>query len=116
MNKRYGIIGGALGHSLSPVIFDYLFKRFEISGDYVRMETNINGLAETVRGIRQNDLSGANITFPHKEAIIPLLDELDATSRQTGAVNTIFNDDGILRGYNTDRAGISSTLKELYQV
>ncbi len=111
MHSTYGIIGASLGHSLSPSIFEYLFRKFNIESDYISIEAGKNALPDIIRTIRRNNIKGVNVTFPHKQAALLLLDELDITSKQIGAVNTILNDNGILRGFNTDQIGLSATLR-----
>jgi shikimate dehydrogenase len=63
-----------------------------------------------VRGLRALGVAGANVTIPHKEAVIAHLDHLDAAARRIGAVNCIANRDGVLHGHNTDRDGILRAL------
>lgn len=69
------------------------------------------GLADAIAGIRGLGIRGVSVTMPHKETVIPLLDELDPDARELGAVNTIVNQNGRLIGYNTDWFGIATPLK-----
>jgi shikimate dehydrogenase len=68
------------------------------------------GLAEAVRRIRGEDFAGANVTVPHKEAVVPLLDGLTPVAEAIGAVNTLFKQEGRLLGHNTDAAGFLADL------
>jgi len=87
---------GALG-------LDYAYLPFR-----VRREK----LGEAVAGMRALNLRGLNVTIPHKVAVMPLLDEIDPLAGKIGAVNTIVNDEGWLRGYNTDAEGFLRVLLE----
>ncbi|HZP26358.1 MAG TPA: shikimate dehydrogenase [Dehalococcoidia bacterium] len=108
--KRVGVIGYPLGHTLSPVLQQAAFDALGIEARYEAWETPADRLSEVVATFRDEDCLGANVTVPHKQAVIPLLDELDPLAQRTGAVNTIVNRQGRLRGYNTDVAGFQRAL------
>lgn len=116
MHSAYGIIGASLEHSLSPAIFKYLFRRFNIESDYICIEAGQSALVDIISTVRWNNMKGVNITFPHKEAVLPLLDELDDASQQIGAANTVLNDNDILRGFNTDLTGFNATIRDLLKL
>jgi len=67
-------------------------------------------LGKAIDGMRALNIRGLNVTIPHKVTIIPLLDELDPLAERIGAVNTVTNDDGVLKGYNTDASGFLQAL------
>jgi len=79
---------------------------------YERWATPPEGLETRVQGLRAPAVLGANVTIPYKQAVIPLLDEMDPLARRVGAVNTIVNRDGRLIGYNTDVEGFLRALRE----
>jgi shikimate dehydrogenase len=108
--KRAGVIGYPLGHSLSPTIFQAAFDAAGIAAQYEKWETEPDQLEGRLNALRGDDFLGANVTIPHKEAVVPLLDRLDQTAERTGAVNTIANEQGQLVGYNTDLAGFARAL------
>ncbi len=110
-HKLYGIIGGSLGHSFSPLIHNYLFEKYKLNCCYTTFESEESKLKAVVGGIRVLNISGLNVTYPYKENIIPYLDNLDITAKTTGAVNTIKNSRGKLIGYNTDIIGIQKTIQ-----
>ncbi len=110
--KYLGVIGYPLQHSLSPVFQQAALDRLGLDIRYEAWETPPDRLAETVNGLRALERLGANVTIPHKEAVLPLLDELDGTARRAGAVNTIVNREGRLAGYNTDVEGFLRALRE----
>jgi shikimate dehydrogenase len=112
MTKFVGLIGYKLKHSISPqfqqAAFDYL--RLDIS--YEVWETAKDDLPKVVEGIRDPSKLGANVTIPYKEAVLPLLDDVDNDARRIGAVNTIVNRGDKLIGYNTDASGFMRALRE----
>jgi shikimate dehydrogenase len=79
---------------------------------YLPFAVRPEALPDAVRGLRALGLRGVNVTLPHKAAVIPLLDEVSDDARAIGAVNTIINDDGWLRGENTDAPGLVRSIEE----
>ncbi|MFH1576292.1 MAG: shikimate dehydrogenase [Candidatus Margulisiibacteriota bacterium] len=112
MRKVTGLIGYPLGHSVSPAMHNAAFKKLGLDYEYVPFEVNPEDLAEALKGLRALHVAGFNVTIPHKEAIVPLLDEVTKLARVIGAVNTVINQEGKLVGYNTDGAGFIESLKE----
>jgi shikimate dehydrogenase len=110
--KRAGIIGHPVAHSLSPVFQEAAFRASGLDVAYERWDTPADALAGRVASLRHPDCLGANVTIPHKEAVLPLLDELGGQSARAGAVNTIVNRDGRLFGFNTDGPGFVASLRE----
>lgn len=104
-----GITGYPLSHSLSPQLHQAAFEHLGMSGMYVRFPADTNELDKLLEIMREMRISGINVTIPHKEAIIPLLDEVDDMARRTGAVNTVLNQNGRLVGLNTDIDGVAGT-------
>ncbi|HEY8347601.1 MAG TPA: shikimate dehydrogenase [Symbiobacteriaceae bacterium] len=107
-----GVIGWPVGHSLSPVMHNAAFRAEGMDCHYVAFAVPPADLAAALAGIRALGIHGVNVTIPHKEAVIPLLDEVAPSARQMGAVNTIANREGRLVGYNTDGWGFISSLEE----
>ena len=110
--KVCGVIGDPIEHTMSPVMHNTAFR--ELGLDYVYLAFRVKGeeLAQAIEGMRALGISGLNVTIPHKVAVIPFLDELDPLARKIGAVNTIVNDAGFLRGYNTDASGFLRALRD----
>jgi shikimate dehydrogenase len=106
-----GIIGHPVAHSLSPVFQSAAFAACGLDVTYERWDTTAEALAGRVVSLRDPKYLGANVTIPHKEAVIPLLDELGGQSARVGAVNTIVNRDGRLFGFNTDGPGFVAALR-----
>lgn len=109
---RLGIIGHPVAHSLSPVFQGAALRALGVDATYDAWDTPPNALAERVESLRASDVLGANVTIPHKQAVVPLLDELDPLAVRIGAVNTVVNEQGRLTGYNTDGAGFVRALRD----
>ncbi|BCR04658.1 shikimate dehydrogenase (NADP(+)) [Desulfuromonas versatilis] len=107
-----GIFGDPIAHSLSPAMQNAAFGKAGIDAVYVPFHVLPGGLADAVAGLRALNILGVNVTVPHKEAVLPLLDEIDPEARLIGAVNTIVNREGRLCGYNTDGLGFLRSLAE----
>lgn len=110
--KRAGVIGHPLGHSISPAIFQAAFDGAGVEGSYEAWPTTPDQLEGRINALRGDDMLGANVTVPHKEAVIELLDRLDEGAERIGAVNTIVARDGELVGYNTDVGGFARALRD----
>ncbi len=111
MSRKAGIIGHPVAHSLSPVFQEAAFDHCGLDVHYERWDTPADALETRIRMLRSGDVLGANVTIPHKEAVIPFLDELGGLSARVGAVNTIVNREGRLFGFNTDGPGFVAALK-----
>ena len=96
----YGIIGNPVSHSMSPAIHNAAFTEKGINNIYVPLK--ITDIDTFMRECRKIDFQGFSVTIPHKESVLPLLDDLDPNARRIGAINTIVNRNGKLTGYNTD--------------
>lgn len=106
-----GVIGWPVAHSLSPRLHGYWLHHHNIDGAYVPLAVAPNNLEVAVRGLSAMGFAGANVTVPHKEAVMALMDGLSETAQRIGAVNTIVcRDDGSLFGDNTDAFGFFSNL------
>jgi shikimate dehydrogenase len=108
--RLVGVLGHPIGHSLSPQIHNKAFAAQGVDAVYVAFDVHPEQLPSAAAGIRALGMWGANVTVPHKEAIVSLLDEVEPLAARIGAVNTIVNKDGRLFGHNTDAAGFLSAL------
>lgn len=108
--KRYGLIGHPLKHSQSRFYFN---EKFEHEGLDCRYQHFDLKSVEEIHEVMETypDLCGFNVTIPYKEAIIPLLDEIDPSAKEIGAVNVVTIQNGRLKGYNTDVYGFSQLLE-----
>ena len=96
------VIGSPVRHSLSPAIHNAAFAATGLDWVYLAFEVRPEQLGSAVEGLRALRMRGANVTVPHKEAVMGLLDMVDPVASRIGAVNTIVNKEGWLFGYNTD--------------
>ncbi|MDD2421381.1 MAG: shikimate dehydrogenase [Heliobacteriaceae bacterium] len=101
-----GLLGCPVAHSFSPVMHNTAFTHLGLNWRYAAFAVPLAGLRRAVAGMAALGFTGANITVPHKEAVLPLLDQVDPVARRLGAVNTVvFGPDGKSRGFNTDGTG-----------
>jgi shikimate dehydrogenase len=112
---QYGLVGRGIGYSFSPTYFREKFVRLGLA-DHAYHLYDVADVALIPTLFRADpSLRGLNVTIPYKQAILPLLDELDAAAQAIGAVNTIRRlPDGRLRGYNTDAPAFADTVRAWY--
>ncbi|MDC1245969.1 shikimate dehydrogenase [Pelagibacteraceae bacterium] len=112
--KKYLVIGNPISHSLSPLIHNHWMKKYRLEDSvYEKRKVEEKNLKNIIKGIRENEIVGANVTVPFKKLIIPFLDELDSIARETQSVNTLFKINNKIIGYNTDSPGFRDTIREL---
>ncbi|RMH59297.1 MAG: shikimate dehydrogenase [Candidatus Hydrogenedentota bacterium] len=118
--RLLAVIGNPIEHSMSPVIHNAALKAAGL--DYVYVAFRVEKIEEAVTAMRALGIRGFSVTIPHKETIIPHLDRLELSAEQTGSVNTVVNENGVLTGASTDgpgalaaleRAGLSVTGKKI---
>ncbi len=107
--KQYAVIGHPIGHTMSPFIHKKLFELEGIDAEYSVFDITPEELTIKYRE-KLRSLNGYNITIPHKQTIIPLLDSLDKKAEIYGSVNTVSNIDGLSKGYTTDPNGFLKAL------
>jgi shikimate dehydrogenase len=108
--KKYAVIGHPIAHSLSPLMHNTTFQHFKIDGNYEALDIEPASLEQAIGRFRKEMWSGFNVTAPHKEAVIPLIDEVVPEARAVGAVNTIVNRHNTFVGYNTDVLGVERSI------
>jgi shikimate dehydrogenase len=108
--KVCGIIGDPIEHTMSPVMHNAAFKNRGVDCVYLAFRVKKEELGKAIEGMRALNMRGLNITIPHKVAVIQFLDELDPLADKIGAVNTVVNDNGVLKGCNTDATGFLKAL------
>jgi len=111
MTVTVGLLGYPVKHSVSAAFHQAAFDHLGMKAEYMLWEVPPEDLAEKLGELRNPDHLGANVTIPHKEAVIPLLDHVDTLARRIGAVNTIVNQGGHLVGFNTDAQGFMTALR-----
>lgn len=104
------LIGWPIRHSMSPIMHNAVLQKLKLNYVYLAFNVKKEGLKPAIYGIKALDIKGVNITIPHKETIIPYLDEIDPLAAKIGAVNTIKKNSGVLIGKNTDAEGAKKSL------
>lgn len=108
-----GLLGWPVAHSRSPVIHNHWLAHYGIPGRYVLFPVPPEKLEAAVRGLATLGLRGCNVTTPHKQTIMPLIDRVDELARRIGAVNTVVVEkDGTLTGFNNDGNGFVQSLRD----
>ena len=102
MANTYAVIGDPIDHSLSPNIHNAAFRHLGSEDTYIAYKIPAGELSAGIGALKEIKIAGFNVTIPHKIEMMKFLDEMDTTSKVIGAVNTVVNDDGKLKGYNTD--------------
>jgi shikimate dehydrogenase len=113
MTKRVVLIGHPVAHSLSGAMQQAAFDELGIDARYELWDKPPIELADAVAELRTDDFLGANVTIPHKERVVPMVDRLTEEATATGAVNTITREGKRLVGHNTDVAGFKVALDKL---
>jgi shikimate dehydrogenase len=108
--KVIGIIGHPIKHSYSPLMHNIAFELAGLNYIYLPFDVPNSLLKDSLKGIVALGIKGFNVTLPLKEKIIPLLKDISEEASIIGAVNTVLNDDGVLRGFNTDVIGVVESL------
>jgi shikimate dehydrogenase len=113
MTRRVVLIGHPVAHSLSMTMQQAAFDKVGIDATYELVDATVMELPERIEEIRSDHFLGANVTIPHKERVVPLIDRLTEEAHATGAVNTITREGKRLVGHNTDVGGFRKALDAL---
>lgn len=108
--QKYTLIGYPLGHSMSPMIHERLFAAKNREASYDLTEISPEELSAKAQALKE--FKGFNVTIPHKQSIIPFLDEIGGSAKRYNAVNCVVNENGRLIGYNTDCDGFTDSVKD----
>ena len=111
MLKTYAVIGDPIDHSLSPTIHNAAYRELGMECTYIGYRVIQGDLATGIESLKKIKIAGFNVTIPHKIEMMKYLDNVDGNCKKIGAVNTVLNDDGILRGFNTDMDGFLEPIK-----
>ena len=111
---KFAVIGHPIGHSLSPIMHLNNFEALERDDEYIALDIDPKHMQHIRDIIKEKELDGFNITIPHKETIIPYLDEISTNAEHIGAVNTVNIDGDKWTGYNTDGIGFVKGLLDNY--
>jgi len=111
MSFQVVLLGDPVAHSVSPAMHNAAFRALDLPGRYVARRVPGELLADAVAALRGDEYRGANVTVPHKQAVLPFLDSVGPDAAAIGAVNTIVREGGRLRGENTDAPGLLAALE-----
>ncbi len=110
--KLAGVIGWPVGHSRSPRLHGYWLDKLGIDGAYVPLAVRPEDFGQVLRALPRMGFRGANVTVPHKEQALALVDHVEPLARRIGAVNTlVVREDGAIEGRNTDAFGFLENLR-----
>lgn len=112
MIGRFGIIGNPLTHSISPLLFEGIFKLLNLDYIYIPFQLKEHEIKPFLESMKIKSFVGMNVTIPYKEVICKFLDQLDAHAKKIKAVNTIFFENGKTIGFNTDFYGFLKSIEE----
>ena len=112
MAKSFAVIGDPIDHSLSPNIHSAAFRELNLDSSYIGYRIPKGELEGGVEGLKKIRINGFNVTIPHKIEMMKYLDKMDESCSIIGAVNTVVNNEGVLKGYNTDMDGFLEPLKK----
>ncbi len=110
----FALYGNPVNQSLSPLMHNATLAKMNIAGTYVPF--CVKDLESAVHGVRGMDIRGVSVTIPFKVSIMEYLDEIDAEAVKIGAVNTLVNDGGRIRGCNTDWMGLVRSLEDVLDI
>lgn len=112
MGKTFAVIGDPIDHSLSPNIHSAAFRELNLDCSYIAYRIPKGELEEGIEGLKKIKINGFNVTIPHKVEMMKYLEKIDESCSVIGAVNTVVNNNGVFKGYNTDMDGFLDPFKK----
>jgi len=109
--KKHLIIGNPISHSLSPKLHNYWFRQNKIDAIYEKTQPEEDEIEKILQQVKSNNIWGMNVTVPFKKKVIPFIEKLSETAKETLSVNTIFKKENMIYGDNTDVQGFELSLK-----
>ena len=107
--NKFAIIGSPISHSLSPVMHNYWFDKYNINAEYELLDITENEIQNVMNRVKDQEIKGINVTLPYKKSVIPFLNKTINDANETHSVNTIMLDEnGNLIGENTDVFGFQA--------
>jgi len=110
--KKYLVIGDPIKHSLSPLLHNYWIKKNNIKAEYDKKKIDKDDFKSLINKIKKKEINGINVTIPFKKEIIPFLEKLSPEAESTQSVNTVYIDNDIVVGHNTDIKGFELAIKD----
>ena len=111
--KKYLVIGNPINHSLSPKLHNYWFSKTDVQATYEKKELKLEELENIISDLKNEKISGLNVTIPFKKNIISFIDELSSEAKESQSVNTIYKKGNKILGHNTDIAGFELSLRHI---
>ncbi|MEK9716705.1 MAG: shikimate dehydrogenase, partial [Pelagibacteraceae bacterium] len=111
--KNFLVIGNPIQHSLSPKLHNFWINQNNIDAHYEKKQIEENEISKVIQEIKDEKLSGINITVPYKKSVIPFLEELSETAKITQSVNTVYKQGNKIVGDNTDVVGFIKSLEDI---
>lgn len=109
---RAGVMGWPVDHSLSPKVHGFWLQQYAIDGEYIHIPVAPEDFAQKLKALKADGFAGVNVTVPHKQAALRVVDEVHPLAQRIGAVNTVVvREDSSLYGFNTDGFGFLENLK-----
>ena len=109
--KNFAIIGNPVKHSLSPILYNWVFNVLKIKAEYKKIRIIKSELSQIIQKLRSGKIDGINVTIPHKEDIIDFLDDINPRAASIGAVNCLMKSGSKIIGNNTDWFGFTKLLE-----
>ncbi len=110
--KKFFVIGNPIEHTLSPAVHQHWFEKNNVKATYEKKLLEVKDLKNIIKDIKNDHVTGINVTVPFKQKIIPLLDELSTVAQSTLSVNTIYKNNNKIIGDNTDVGGFQKSLTD----
>jgi shikimate dehydrogenase len=111
--KKYLVIGNPIEHTLSPKLHNFWIKQYNLDAYYEKKKLKKNQIQSTILDLKNENISGINVTLPFKQVVIPFLDELSPEAKKSYSVNTIYKKNNKVIGHNTDIAGFELGFKKI---
>ena len=109
--KKYLVIGNPIEHSLSPKLHNYWIKKNNIDAIYEKKKLNEKDIKNVILDVKNEKISGINVTVPFKKSVISFIDELSPEAKETQSVNTVYKENNKIVGHNTDISGFELALR-----
>jgi len=110
--KKYLVIGNPIEHSLSPKLHNHWIKQNKLNAVYDKKKIDEGDIETVISEVRNEKISGINVTVPFKKSVIPFIDELSLEANETQSVNTIYKENDKILGHNTDISGFELAIRK----
>ncbi len=111
--KKFLVIGNPINHSQSPLLHNFWIKSNNLNAVYDKKKLDISEIGKLIKEVKEKKIHGINVTVPFKNSVIPFLDKLSDEAANTQSVNTIYLEDKLVIGHNTDIEGFELAVKHI---